>query len=180
MMLPQSIRQLLQNKKQLSLAACVLLAIFGCVYFFYYYSFANRYERIALARPEQLESVRVLRYFSPSLLYALQRNSDDAQLDTGQTLGIEAKPMGIFTALLVSALPIPSAYRVSDGDIGRFKLADGSPSPVSVGYQSLVLQINRQTGHVCYQSDCARLMSICPPSKLWTSPKDPPCQFFKH
>jgi hypothetical protein len=179
MMLPQSIRQLLQNKKQLSLAACVLLAIFGCVYFFYYYSFANRYERIALARPEQLESVGVLRYYSPEW-YGMHSNWDRAQTETGQTLAIVPKPMGVFTSLLVSALPIPRAYRVSGGDIGRSEQADGTPMPVDTKHPPLVLQINRQTGHVCYQSNCAKLSSICAPYVLMSKPKGPGCQFFKH
>jgi hypothetical protein len=180
MTLPQNIRQWLQTKKRKRLAAMALLAVVSLSYFFYYYSFANRYERIALAKPEQLESVRVLRYFSPSLPNALKRHLDDAQLDTGQTLQIKPKPMGIFTALLVSALPIPNAYRVSMGDIKPSISDDGRFIAVNGNHPPLVLKINRQTGHVCYQSDCAQLISICPPSKLWASPKDEPCQFFKH
>jgi hypothetical protein len=179
-MLYQKIRNTLHTKNRRSLAAMALLAIAFCGYFFYYYSFANRYEHIALAKPEQLETVRVLRYFSPSLPNALLRNSDDAQLETGQTLGIQAKPMGVFTALVVSALPIPSAYRVSGGDIGRSEQADGSPKPVSTTLPPLILQINRKTGHVCYQSDCAKLISICAPYILLGNPKGPGCQFFKH
>jgi hypothetical protein len=179
MMSNQIIQKLLQNKKHVRLAACALLAVFGSAYFFYYYSFANRYERIALAQPQQLESVKLLRYYSPEW-YGMHSNWDRAQTETGQTLAIIPKPMGVFTSLLVPALPIPSAYRVSGGVIGRSEQADGSPMPVNINHPPVILQINRQTGHVCYQSNCAKLSSICAPYVLMSKPKGPGCQFIKH
>jgi hypothetical protein len=178
MMHSKNIRSFLQ-KKQLRSMSILFIAMSGCAYFFYYYSFANRYEQLALAKPEQLESVRVLRYYSPEW-YGMQSNWDVAQLQNGDRLSIRAKPMGVFTGFLVAALPIPNKYRTSYPAIQRSEQTDISLKPVNTEHLPLMLQINRKTGHVCYRSSCAQLIAVCPPSKSWMSPKDPPCQFFKH
>jgi hypothetical protein len=122
----------------------------------------------------------MVRYFSPEV-FVFQSNRDIAQLENGKRLFIAAKSMGVFTGLLVPALPIPSAYQTSLQAMGRSEQPDGSLRALAPDHPPpLVLQINRHTGHVCYKSDCAQLRSICPPIILLGNPKGPHCQYFRH
>lgn len=161
--------------------ALAISAFLVCVYIAYHYYFSSQYDRVALAQPQQLETVRMVRYFSPPWYGLFQPNSERAQLEDGERLVIAPKSMGVFTGLLVLALPIPSAYQTSLQAIGRSEQPDGRISPLGPDHPPpLVLQINRHTGHVCYKFDCAQLRSICPPIILLGNPKGPHCQHFKH
>ena len=128
---------------------------------------------------QDVRSLRLLRYFSPKGL--LQQNTSDyAQMETGERLTIAPKPMGIFTGLLVPALPIPSAYRTTRQAIGAAERPDGQPMPMDTKEPPVVLVIDRSKGVVCYKSDCAKLRAICPPYILLSRPNPQwDCQFFK-
>jgi hypothetical protein len=162
-------------------SALAIFALFVCFYIAYHYYFASQYDRLALAKPEQLETVRMVRYFSPPWYGLFQPDSEIAQLENGERLVIAPMPMGIFTGRLVLALPIPSAYETSYQAISRSEQPDGSLRPLDPDHPPpLDLQINRHTGHVCYKSDCAQLRSICPPFILLGNPKGPHCKHFRH